>query len=1371
MEQIVVKHRDNTPLLLNSQANISGITKAEQKVGLLSDDLTDITVESATPLKFELGDTIDVFGKTYTLNFLPTIKKTGKRKFSYELTFEGPQYELLDVQFLLPDDTTGDSFTGNLKDFLEVLLQNIRRIFPGKWALGEYPADTEYKTLSYVGENCLSVLQNLCKEHNIEFEIEQTNGVKTLHIRKAGVNFPYTFRYGRTGGLYELTRKNINSKNVVTRLYVYGGSNNLGSKYRYSKLCLPGKTKNKSYIENAAAIAAFGVKENTKTFDEIFPNRYGKVTGKGTKYYAFVDSTMNFDLNEKDSEGTKWLIEGVNAKVKFTTGNLAGYEFDVHKYDHATKTIELVPFTDENGMKFPSETSAAFQFQAGDVYFFTDINLPDSYKTDAEIQLSTEGTEYYNQNCQPQAEYGLNIDQNFIKQFAGELTVVNLFAVGDYIPVEDTDIGVNKSIRITGFTRDLLKPYKYSLTLGDSVTQSTYTRIISDLKEIDRVIEINDLADPAKARRNWKASQEVLAMVFDPEGDYYTDKIKPGSIETLMLSVGAKSMQFMLQNTLIEANYQGNKNSVKVTGGVLTHYTISDKILNWNLATATTALASDSTAYYIYAKCQKAGNAGSIIFSTTQITVDQDPNYYHFWVGVVNSVVDEVRAVSLTYGATTINGKFIRTGQIESSDGSCFINLDGNGFRLGDSASSLAWNNNKDRKLRLKGTLIQSPSGDENALGVFRGSYSSYSLYYKGDEVTYNGSMYRCIQNCPTAGIMPINTTYWQLIAQKGTDGDKGDKGDKGEQGIQGPKGSDGLTTYFHIKYAPVQTPTASQMTETPDIFIGTYVDTTPTDSSDPKKYTWARFQGIQGPTGEKGIPGVNGANGKTSYLHIKYSDDGTTFTANNGETPGEWIGQYTDFTETDSSIFSKYNWTKVKGENGEIAPTGKMLYRNPDFSEGLNGIGVYNNYSNGNTYIERIARISDCPNNSTHCIRITNKGDATPGLGGFYFGNTSRANAKFMTRIIAKIPAGYTISWHSNATGSGGYTKWITPTAGTGKFEEYVCIVQCGASGEFSSTNYFAIHGPVAGPATPVVWYLAYATVFDATQAEVDYLEEIENSIDVQAVYVYRGNYASNVSYTATNQHIDIVKYNSVYYRARRKINGSFSNQTPGDNSAYWENFGAQFESIATNLILAEYANLGGLIFRNEKLISQTGYIGNIISNDFENPNFKPNIEIDGKHGHIYLNGFFASRFSTSYENTQEDYPKTMNFIVTDNSSLNFDLPNSEMYIGSILTVYLDKTITGDSSVRIGSPISGGIPSYKGQSIVLLAKNKGTFVRLMATKFVEGRLQWELINFDSKHFSLVTLVGSYTILDRSAISSDRSFSDLPSLFNYWNTI
>ena len=498
MEQIIVRHPDGTTALLTSRARKSGVTKAEQSITLLGADTVAITVKSATPLTFHLGDQIDVYGKTYTLNQLPGIKKTGNRNFEYTLTFEGVQYELIDVQFLLPDDTVLDSFTGDLEDFLGILIGNLTRVYPGKWVLGVYPANTEYKTLTYTEKNCLEVLQDLCEQYSTEFEITQANGVRTLNIKTAGVNFPYTFRYGRTGGLYELTRQNINSKNVVTRLYVYGGSSNLGDKYRYTRLCLPGKAKNASYIEDAAAIAAYGLKENTKIFDDIRPERSGEVTAAGSAYYAFKDATMNFDLNEKDSAGnTKWLIDGATAKVKFTTGNLAGYEFDIHKYDHATKEIQVVPFTDENGMKFPSETSAAFQFGVGDKYFFTDINLPDAYKTDAENKLLAEGNKAITEYSQPQVQYGLSIDENFIRQFAGELTVVNLFAVGDYIPVEDEDIGVNKSVRITAFTRDLLREYKYNITLGDSVTKTTITRFTEDDLADSHVKKAADRADKA----------------------------------------------------------------------------------------------------------------------------------------------------------------------------------------------------------------------------------------------------------------------------------------------------------------------------------------------------------------------------------------------------------------------------------------------------------------------------------------------------------------------------------------------------------------------------------------------------------------------------------------------------------------------------------------------------------------------------------------------------------------------------------------------------------------------------------------------------------------------------------------------------------
>ena len=683
MEQIIVRHPDGTTALLTSRARKSGVTKAEQSITLLGADTVAITVKSATPLTFHLGDQIDVYGKTYTLNQLPGIKKTGNRNFEYTLTFEGVQYELIDVQFLLPDDTVLDSFTGDLEDFLGILIGNLTRVYPGKWVLGVYPANTEYKTLTYTEKNCLEVLQDLCEQYSTEFEITQANGVRTLNIKTAGVNFPYTFRYGRTGGLYELTRQNINSKNVVTRLYVYGGSSNLGDKYRYTRLCLPGKAKNASYIEDAAAIAAYGLKENTKIFDDIRPERYGEVTAAGSAYYAFKDATMNFDLNEKDSAGnTKWLIDGATAKVKFTTGNLAGYEFDIHKYDHATKEIQVVPFTDENGMKFPSETSAAFQFGVGDKYFFTDINLPDTYKTDAENKLLAEGNKAITEYSQPQVQYGLSIDENFIRQFAGELTVVNLFAVGDYIPVEDEDIGVNKSVRIMAFTRDLLREYKYNITLGDSVTKTTITRVIEDLQKIDNVIEINDLADPSKARRNWKASQEVLANVFDPEGHYYSEKIKPLSIETTMLATGARSQQFVLQNTRFEPNYEGNPNTVKVVGGTLVHYTIAETVKSWQLNTATFSNLVSGTVYYIYARCQKTGTAGNIVFDTVQRAVDGDPTYYYFLIGSLSSVITDTdgnrpaRLIALTYGATTINGRFLATGRIQSGDGQTYFDLD-----------------------------------------------------------------------------------------------------------------------------------------------------------------------------------------------------------------------------------------------------------------------------------------------------------------------------------------------------------------------------------------------------------------------------------------------------------------------------------------------------------------------------------------------------------------------------------------------------------------------------------------------------------------------------------------------------------------------
>ena len=134
-----------------------------------------------------------------------------------------------------------------------------------------------------------------------------------------------------------------------------------------------------------------------------------------------------------------------------------------------------------------------------------------------------------------------------------------------------------------------------------------------------------------------------------------------------------------------------------------------------------------------------------------------------------------------------------------------------------------------------------------------------------------------------------------------------------------------GKSTYFHIKYSAVSNPTTSnQMTEIPNTYIGTYVDFTQEDSTDPKKYTWSRFQGLQGPQGTQGIPGTNGTNGKTSYLHIKYSNDGgKTFTGNSGEDVGTYIGTCVDYNQSDPTSVGSYKWAKIKGEQGATGATG----------------------------------------------------------------------------------------------------------------------------------------------------------------------------------------------------------------------------------------------------------------------------------------------------------------------------------------------------------------------------------------------------------------------------------------------------------------
>ena len=232
---------------------------------------------------------------------------------------------------------------------------------------------------------------------------------------------------------------------------------------------------------------------------------------------------------------------------------------------------------------------------------------------------------------------------------------------------------------------------------------------------------------------------------------------------------------------------------------------------------------------------------------------------------------------------------------------------------------------------------------------------------------------------------------------------------------------------------------------------------------------------------------------GVTSYGINQSNTTAPTYTTVN--TPGTLVGGGTSKITANGT---HYIW--VRDANGNIgkksvsvtkvdrtAPTitriytGTSLFKDQTFTSGLNGTNVYNNSGNGTVTNTRVAKSSDAPTSSSYMMQIRTSGTASPGLGGFYFGNGTAANKEFVTRIIAKIPLGYTLEFATNATGSTGMVReWLTSQAGTGKFEEYVFRLKCGSDGSFSSTNFYYLNGPAATASNPVTWYVAFADVID---------------------------------------------------------------------------------------------------------------------------------------------------------------------------------------------------------------------------------------------------------------------------------------------------
>ncbi|PLK44494.1 phage tail protein [Emticicia sp. TH156] len=670
MEQILIYHPNGTSEPINDHGSVSVIKKAEHKKVLLGEDIITMTVESATVRNFGIGDYIQPPGMSkYRINQLPTVARNANRKYQYDINFEGPQYDLMRVMYRNSDQTMVNSaadffLMGNLEAFLNVIINNLNRVFDaGTWALGDFPADTETRNLSFAGENCLTVLQRLCDEYKQQFVFAETDTQTVLHVRTLGTALNYNFKYGQGKGLYKLTRENVDAKNMINTLWAYGSSKNIPSNYKgYSPRLRLGDEEDEPALE-ANSIAAFGKFEGSVIFEEIYPHRTGSVTGiNETNVYMFSDDTMDFDLNAKDDKGNWLYVTGsVKPKVIFQTGDLAGYQFDVIKYN--SKLFTISKYTDERGMEFPtplpepenpdggpggstgdgegndpgdgsgggggsttwrvSATAAAeesstpaFRIKPGDKYILVDITMPESYILVAENKLADKVREYLDMYSYPTLKYSLELDEVYLKSLS---PTPNIFEVGDTVNIEDEVLSVNNRIKIGEYTRDLLRPYKYQLVIQDVQNTSIIKRIIINgrtTKELEKDAGKNFPSRPKNDKIQRDPTPKIVdTLNYSPTVSLgqYSDTIDLGNYTTLLKNHG--SIFFFNQNQLsahLDVSYLKANRTVKVPDKNITINDWQDLI---NVPTALNALITEDEVLVLgknNARIELGGNASEI---------------------------------------------------------------------------------------------------------------------------------------------------------------------------------------------------------------------------------------------------------------------------------------------------------------------------------------------------------------------------------------------------------------------------------------------------------------------------------------------------------------------------------------------------------------------------------------------------------------------------------------------------------------------------------------------------------------------------------------------------------------------------------------
>ena len=1044
---------------------------------------------------------------TYYLMDPDDFKKKSSRNFEYTLV-------MYDIGAILGKYKCRDIVSKRLKfdytakphEHLQLIVDNLNMRDSG-WKVGEC-IEAEEKTINYNHIFCSEALPTIADTFKTEYEIDPA--IKTIHLRKVEYNKgePLPLEYGKDKGFVPgLGRSNQDGNRPVTILYVQGGEQNIDfSKYGSKELLLPKNQRleyeGRTYVSDAEGLyikradtTLTDVQEDSLDCSHISPKRVGSVSNvvvsdKEKNFYDFIDSSIPDDLNFED-----YVIEGNNMTVIFQSGMLAGSnkEFEV-KYVHKERKFLITP-QEIDGQIMPNDI---YKPNLGDKYAVFGIQLPDAYicnnstKEGASWDMFREAAKYLYENEDPKFTFKGELDSIYSKK--RWLSIGGKIKLGGYILFKDPQfIPEGIKIRITSIKEYIHRPYSPIIELSNTTTGVTVSSELNKI-ESNEVKTDNQYKNSIQfTKRRFRDAKETISMLNDALL-HFSGSISPISVQTMSLLVGDESLQFRFVNnktnpTQVEylVTYDSKKKVLSAPGGILQHMTIGIDTLSsghkaseykfWDIEKYTSPTLTETVGYYLYVKANKNGTTGTYVLSKNAIKLEGVEGYYHFLVGILNSEFEEDRSFVELFGFTEILPGRITTDRIVSSDGLNFMDFVNNAFRVGNSDSYFDWNTRGDKKLRLKGTIVQSESGDESPIGCFRGVYDNSYTYYWGDEVIYDDgtgySMYRFVSKNPVKGISPNNSSYWIIVAQRGV-------------------GISNTDVLYAISSSNTTAPTSGWQTTAPAWKDGYYIwsKTKVVYTDGDIVYTDAAC--ITGGKGETG-------NGISSIIEQYYLSSSATSLLN-----GSWSN-------------SRPTW-----KNGWYIWTRSVI-----------------NYTNGNSI-------------TTEAICVTGgKGETgDDGINGDYFEyryavNGSRSTPPSLSKT-SRNPSGWSTT---------------VPTVGN---LQYLWFTVAKINGETNSL--------IQNWSTP-----ARQTPYDGVDGR---------NGDTGPTMVYRGVYDGSKVYYGTSRRVDAVKHNGHYYVARVDAGNGFQNHVPTD-TAYWNDFGAEFESIATNLLLAEGANIGDWFMSGGKIVS----------------------------------------------------------------------------------------------------------------------------------------------------------------------------------------